>query len=139
MSYIQIEIGGKLRGLKFTQGTTILLQNSPVIEMSESERMAFGTQYIIWAGLKTNCAIKGERFTKTVDAAEVAATIEDVFEWCESLDVKIKEDVINIWVEVNAFKAELPEQPPLSDEEKKNTQPVNITTEPSVTESPVEN
>lgn len=123
MSYIQIEIGGKLRGIKFSQGTTILLQDSPVMDMDEAERKAFGVQYIIWAGLKTNCAIKGERLTKTVEVdgkpTEVKVTTEDVFEWVEKLTPEVITEVVDLYAEVNAFKEKLPQ--PVEDGEKKSS------------------
>jgi hypothetical protein len=131
MSYIQIDIGGRLRGIKFSQGTNILLQDR-VMLMDEDERKAFGVPVIIWAGLKTNCVIKGERFTKTEDDKEVSATFEDVCEWCEKLPVDVTLDIVNLYSEVNPVKEDAP------DDEKKN-QPENIDTEQNVTNSPVEN
>lgn len=142
MSYIQIELGGKLRGLKFTQGTNILLQDR-LAECDESERKAFGVQFIIWAGLKTNCIIKGERFTKTVDnpnvgkpnqpdTIEAPASFEDVCEWVEVLHQDVIIQVVELYTEVNPTK----EDEPSTEPEKKN-QP-DIVTEPNVTSLPVE-
>ena len=123
MSYIKIDIGGRERGLKFSQGTNILLQDK-LIDMDESERKAFGVQYIIWAGLKTNCAIKGERLT---NADETPVTIEDVFDWVEKLSAEVILGIVNLYTEVNAA---VPKPTETDTDEKKN-----ITTPPSVTES----
>lgn len=140
MSYIQIEIGGRLRGVKFSQGTNILLQDR-VLLMDEDERKAFGVPVIVWAGLKTNCVIKGERFTKTIvpldnltdNEKEVPVTFEDVCEWCEKLAPEITLDIVNLYSEVNPAKEDVPDNA-----EKKN-QTENIDTEQNVTNSPVEN
>ena len=134
MSYIQIEIGGKLRGLKFTQGTNILLQDK-LVALDLLERKAFGTQYIIWAGLKTNAVIKDEALTKTVEVdgklIEEAVTFEDICDWVPDIsDPKIIE-VINLYSEVNNYLLEQPEAS--ADDEKKN-QPE--TTEQIVTDLP---
>jgi len=133
MSYLQIEIGGRERGIKFSQGTNILLQDR-VLLMDDEERKAFGVPIIIWAGLKTNCVIKGERFTKSVEDKdkpgkfrEEPSTFEDVCEWCESLSEQIKLDIVNLYSEVNPQKE-------VADDEKKN-QP-DIDTEQNVTDLP---
>lgn len=141
MSYIQIEIGGRKRGIKFSQGTNILLQDK-LTDMDESERKAFGVQYIIWAGLKTNCIIKGERLTKDVVALgppeeagkekEVPATIEDVFEWVEKLPQEVILDIVNLYTEVNAAVSAAEPAAPADTDEKKN-----LTTPQAVIESDV--
>lgn len=131
MSYIQIEIGGRKRGIKFSQGTNILLQDK-LTDMDKSERKAFGVQYIVWAGLKTNCIIKGERLTKDVEGTEVPATIEDVFEWVEKLPQEVILDIVNLYTEVNAAVSAAEPAATADTEEKKN-----LTTQPPVIESDV--
>ena len=122
MSYIKINIGGRERGLKFTQGTNILMQDK-IADMDENERKAFGLPVIIWAGLKACCIIKGERFTKTVDGKEVPATFEDVFEWYELLTEPVLLDIANLYTEVNAKK----DEPGPVEDEKKNILPDTTT------------
>lgn len=141
MSYIQVDIGGRKRGIKFSQGTNILLQDRVII-MDDDERKAFGVPVIVWAGLKTNCVIKGERFTKTADnpekitddtkpdTVEVPATFEDVCDWCETLPDSIKVDIVNLFSEINPQSGNV-------EDEKKN-QPVITDTAQNVTDSPAE-
>src|SRR6187549_169419 len=132
MSYIQVEIGGRQRGIKFSQGTNVLLQDR-LGEQDESVRKAFAVAFIVWAGLKTNCVIKGERFTKTVDGVEVAADFEDVCEWVEKLDEVTSMNIVNLYTEVNPPKADQPE--PVV-EEKKNL--MDTATQETVTNLPAE-
>jgi len=132
MSYIQVEIGGRQRGIKFSQGTNVLLQDR-LGEQDESVRKAFAVAFIVWAGLKTNCVIKGERFTKTVDGVEVGADFEDVCEWVEKLDEVTSMNIVNLYTEVNPPKADQPE--PVV-EEKKNL--MDTATQETVTNLPAE-
>lgn len=142
MSYIEVKFD-RVRGIKFSQGTNMILQESPMMEMSHNERISFGMGYVIWAGLKTNCAINGQRFTKTEDnpnkekgqpeTIEVAATIKDVFEWIEKTPEATLVEIANLYKEVNDALASVKQ--PDNDEKKSLTDTV---TEPSVTESPVE-
>lgn len=112
MSYIQIEIGGKLRGLKFSQGTNVLLQDK-LVALDESERKAFGVQFIIWAGLKTNCIIKHDLEGNT-------ATFEDVCQWVELLPADIIMQVVNLYTEVNS-------PVPIPNDEEKKSLPDTVT------------
>ena len=132
MSYIQVEIGGRQRGIKFSQGTNVLLQDR-LGEQDESVRKAFAVAFIVWAGLKTNCVIKGERFTKTVDGVEVGADFEDVCEWVEKLDEVTSMNIVNLYTEVNPPKAD---QPEAIVEEKKNL--MDTATQETVTNLPAE-
>lgn len=99
MSYIQIEIGGKLRGLKFSQGTLILFEDS-IKSYDEAEMKAFASHKLVWAALKTNCMIKGE---------EVEFTFADVFDWVESLTEDVLLKIHAAFNESQGFAKDLPE------------------------------
>ena len=146
MSYKQIEIGGRLRGLKFSQGTNALLRDVAKA-WSEQEQDAFGAYAIIWAALKANCIIKGEQFTKTVDnpeynesdtkspkVIEVPATLEDVCDWADKLHPSVYLELLDIFNSVNGFKVDEPETV-VKDEEKKSE---TVNTNSSVTDLPLE-
>jgi hypothetical protein len=126
MSYLQIEIGGKLRGMKFSQGTNILLRDK-VKDYSDAEKEAFGGYCIIWAALKANCVIKGE-------AADF--TFEDVCDWCDKLSVEDYTKIIKLQTEVNAVVDAIEPLPDNStEEEKKNVEEV---ISPIVTDLPAD-
>lgn len=88
MNYIQIEIGGKLRGWKATQLTLEIWSKKTLHDFN-----ATSSNYAaVYAGLVANCYVKEEEFTKTVEVnglpVEVAATFEDVCEWVDGLKDK---------------------------------------------------
>lgn len=118
MSYIQIEIGGKLRDMVFTQGVNILIRDK-FLAFDKDERLAFGMQLTAWAALKVNCILKG---------IPCDFTFEDVYNWYESLPLESVEKIGQAYNEMIAFEKDLPEQP----EEKKS---LTEHTEPSVTQS----
>lgn len=99
MSYIQIEIGGKQRGLKFSQGTLILFQDS-IKSYDEAEIKAFASHKLVWAALKTNSIIKGE---------EVNFSFADVFDWVEGLSEEVLLKIHAAFNESQGFAKELPE------------------------------
>lgn len=86
MSYIQIEIGGKLRGLKFDQGALIEFK----LKAKDSENPMFLAYALVWAGLVSNAFRKGEDFIHT---------FEDVCDWADKLN---KDDIEKI---SSAFKS----------------------------------
>ena len=126
MSYIQVEIGGRLRGLKFNQGAIMWMQDKVDFE-NYAATAGYAT---VWGGLKMNCYAKSEELTKTVNGTEVAATFEDVCEWVDELN---KDTALNI---SNAFKESSVFKKLLEENDKKKL--VEVTTEQSVTEWPVD-
>jgi len=79
MSYVQIEIGGKLRGWKVNQMTLEIWSKKTNLE-SETVSSNYAAVY---AGLISNCYVKNE---------EPDFTFEDVCDWVDSLtDPKIME------------------------------------------------
>jgi len=99
MSYIQIEIGGKQRGLKFSQGTLMLFQDS-IKSYDEAEKKAFASHKLVWAALKTNSIIKGE---------DVDFSFADVFDWVESLSEEVLLKIHAAFKESQGFAKDLPE------------------------------
>ena len=81
MNYIQINIGGRLRGWKINQ-MTMELWSKLTYGSAEASTSNYAAVY---AGLVANCYVKREEFTKTVDGKEVAATFEDVCDWVEQI------------------------------------------------------
>ena len=78
MSYIQIEIGGKMRGLKFNQ---LAIE---IISMHNDTQTSSGFLYaMIYGGLKGNSYVKRE---------EAEYTFENVCDWVD--DMPNKEQVI---------------------------------------------
>ncbi len=91
MSYIQIEIGGKLRGLKFNQYAHIIIQEKiDPVHPSASVNSA-----LIYGGLKGNCYVKGE---------EPDFTFADVCDWVEDLSEDVLLSVYNIYMNTTAWK-----------------------------------
>lgn len=86
MSYIQIEIGGKLRGLKFDQGALIEFK----LKAKDSENPMFLAYSLVWAGLVSNAFRKGEDFEHS---------FEEVCDWAD----KLSED--NIQKILDAFQS----------------------------------
>ena len=126
MSYIQVEIGGRLRGLKFTQGAIMWMQDKVDFE-NYAATAGYAT---VWGGLKMNCYAKGEELTKTVSNEEVPANFEDVCEWVDELDKDTALKISDAFKESSVFKKLV--------EENDKKKLVEVTTEQSVTELPVD-
>lgn len=72
MSYIQLELGGKTRGLKFNQMAVITMTN-----YMDFDNLAATYGYaLVYAGLVANCYVKRE---------EPDFTFEQVCDWVETL------------------------------------------------------
>lgn len=71
MSYVQIEIGGKLRGLKFNKMAQLTLQDK--IQVGN---LMSGIYALIYAGLTANDYVKG---------IELDYTFENVCDWADDL------------------------------------------------------
>lgn len=137
MSYIQIEIGGKLRGLKFNQGALIIFQGR-----IDKENYEATTGYaLIYAGLKLNAYVKGEEFLdyteEEINGKPVKVgtpiTFEKVCDWVDELNEQTVLSVINCFKETQAYKNLIPEAKEEGEEIKKKLE----TMEPIVTDLPV--
>lgn len=104
MNYIQIEIGGQLRGLKFNQGAHVEIQTT--IEKAKANNDIFNSYAVFYGGLIGNCFVKG---------VEPDFTFEDVCDWCDKIKT---EDVISV---LNCYKDSLPAIP--EEDKKKITKP----------------
>lgn len=98
MSYIQIEIGGKLRGLKFNQGAIISMATI-LDRIPEEDKISFGAYALIYAGLKGNCIVKGE---------EIDFTFEQVSDWVDALSPDVINKVSETFNETQKFRNDLP-------------------------------
>ena len=81
MNYIQINIGGRLRGWKINQ-MTMELWSKLTYHQADASTSNYAAVY---AGLVANCYVKREEFTKRVEDKEFAATFEDVCDWVEDI------------------------------------------------------
>lgn len=94
MNYIQIEIGGKVRGWKVNQMTIEIWSKRTSFE-SEN---ASSTYAAVYAGLVSNCYVKGE---------EPDFTFENVCDWVEDLNtpngLKVLEMIKKTFEESEAY------------------------------------
>lgn len=99
-NYIQVEIGGKLRGLKFSQAT-----NAEIIDRVEkiggTTNEVLAGCIVIFCGLYINCIIKG---------VEVDFTFEDVCDWAEGMRVEDINKITECYNSTIAFSADLPKK-----------------------------
>jgi len=91
MSYIQIEIGGKLRGLKFNQMAAVIIGQKVDIDNYQ----ATAGYAMIWVGLKANCYVKGE---------EADFTFEQVCDWVDEVPQEVLLKVITAFQETQLYK-----------------------------------
>lgn len=89
-NYVQIEIGGELRGLKFNQGANVEIQ----LKIGKSKNAMFGCYAVVYGGLIGNCFVKG---------IEPDFTFEDVCGWVD----EIQDESIFTSI-TDAYKASLP-------------------------------
>lgn len=108
MSYIQIEIGGKLRGLKFNQMSLMIFSS----KTDKDEPTASSGYALIYAGLKANSYVKGEEFVETTEVdgkkVETPITFEMVCDWYEELSEETILKVVKCFNETQTFKNLLP-------------------------------
>jgi hypothetical protein len=119
MAYLQYEIGGQKRGLKFDIGTLKCLEKlynvDPFNFKAESNSMADLLPYatkIVHAGLVRNCEAKKEA---------VDFPFEQVDEWISEMDLPTLTDIANAYNEIFARKV-----PSANGEVGKDTQAVNL-------------
>lgn len=111
MSYIQIEIGGEKRGLKFNTAA----HNVFIKEFNKYKDFyeAASRYAIVWAGLVGNAIAKHEDFT---------LEWEQVTEWADKLDEQVVIDVIKVYQSTQEYKKLIPEE---KEEDKKKSQSKN--------------
>ncbi len=96
MNYIQIKIGGKLRGLKFNQFTDVEYQ----VKLGKQTNPVAHTYSMVWAALVSNCIVKCE---------EVDFTFEDVCDWCEKVSESDFKLILETWKKTKEFLKDIPE------------------------------
>jgi hypothetical protein len=100
MSYIQLEIGGKKRGLKFMQLTLHIL-NEYTDKSSDAMQIATAGYALVYAGLRSNSFVKKE---------EPDYTWEDVCGWVEKMPDEDIKAVTAAFNESIGFQADLPKE-----------------------------
>lgn len=96
-NYIQIEIGGLQRGLKFNQ----MADTEYRVKVGDQTNPIAHTYSMVWAGLIANCFVKGE---------ELDFTFEDVCEWCEKVSDDDFMKVLESYKSTKAFLTDVPEE-----------------------------
>ena len=96
MSYIQVTLGDKPRGLKFNI-LALKLFNDTVDYNRFNETANYA---MVYAGLYANCFVKRE---------EPDFTFEDVVEWVDQLSQKEVDDISLVMASLDAFKKMLPQ------------------------------
>lgn len=135
MSYLQIKIGplkkdkegvdipdSDLRGLKFNQGTKMLLEDRTESWDKETCK-SYGAHALIYAALKSNCIIS---------EIPVDFTWADVCGWVDGLSDEVSYTILTKYNETINYKVDEPEPVELTDEKKNQQEVINTT----VTESP---
>lgn len=108
MSYVQVEIGGKLRGWKANQYTVITMAQYADLDNYE----ATAGYAMIYAGLKANCFVKREEFVDKVEMevdgkkqmVDVPITFEQVCDWVEEMTPEVLLQVYAVFSETQAYK-----------------------------------
>ena len=90
MSYVQIEMGGKLRALKFNKMAQLILE-----EKIEPGNLISGVYGLVYAGLKANCYVKNE---------EPDFTFEQSCDWVDTLSDETLLKVQAAYQETEAYK-----------------------------------
>lgn len=91
MSYIQLQIGGKQRGLKFNQMAIITMT-----KYMDFDNLAATYGYaLVYAGLIANCYVKRE---------EADFTFEQVCDWVETIDPAKLIEIRDVFESTQSFK-----------------------------------
>ena len=92
MSYLQINIGGNLRGLKFNQMAYIVFYDHVDLD----QYLATSYYAIAYAGLKANAYVKREEFTDS---------FETVCEWVDELSAEDKAAMLEAFSSTSQWQA----------------------------------
>lgn len=91
MDYIQLEIGGKARGLKFNQKTYKVFYDY----IDPSDHIGSFHYAAVYAAITSNCYVKREEFTES---------FETVCGWVDEMSNEDKMTVTNVFSETAYFK-----------------------------------
>lgn len=108
MSYIQIEIGGKQRGVKFNQYAVILMAKFMDYEQYE----ASSAYAMIYGGLMACAYVKKQELINDADVeldgtqikAGEKVSFEQVCSWVDQLDKETIDKVANVFMETQEYK-----------------------------------
>ena len=90
MSYINVEIGGKQRGLKFNKMAQLIIE-----QKIDPSNLMTGVYAVVYAGLKSNCYVKG---------VEPDFTFEDVCDWTDGLDDSVIVQITEAFKDTEMYK-----------------------------------
>lgn len=96
MAYIEIDIGGQKRGLKFNQMTDVEFK----VKLGKSTNDAAYTYAMVWAALISNCFVKG---------IEVDFSFEDVCDWCEKISDDDFYKILEAYKSTKEFLKDIPD------------------------------
>ena len=108
MSYINVEIGGKQRGLKFNKMAQLIIEQKII-----ADNLMSGVYAVVYAGLKANCYVKG---------VEPDFTFEDVCDWTDGLEDSIILQITEAFKDTEMYKKGQSYQADLAAAKKKETQ-----------------
>lgn len=114
MSYIQIEIGGKLRGLKFN--VLAIKEFHKKVDYARFEDTA--NYALVYGGLVANCYVKGENED---------FTYEEVCDWVDELSKEVMESIDKKFSESQAYKKLIPETEKETEVDKKKVKSITPT------------
>lgn len=114
MAYIQINIGGRVRGMTFNFATDEEYRK----KYGESDNSTFASYCLVWAALVSDCFVEGTHLTHTVDGLEIPASFRDVIDWCSTLTVDDLKAIQTAHDEAHAFLKDIPKED--EDPTKKN-------------------
>ena len=109
MSYIQVEIGGKPRGLKFNKMAHLELEG----KIKKGNLMS-GVYGLVWGGLVANCYVKGD---------EPDFTFEQVCDWTDELSDDTLLQIQSAFQDTEAYKKGQAYKAELEKAKKKDDQP----------------
>lgn len=114
MSYIQIEIGGKKRGLKFNQMAVLTMS-----KYIDYNNLAATYGYaLVYSALVANCYVKRE---------EPDFTFEQVCDWIEDVPVDEMNKIRECFESTQTYKTLVESISKTNDEEQTKKKPKNIT------------
>ncbi len=113
MSYVQIEVGGKLRGLKFNKMAQLILS-----EKVKPGNLLSGVYALVYAGLVANDYVKG---------IEPDYSFEDACDWADLLSEESLSKIKDAYELTEAYKLG---QAYLEESKKKESHKVSKSTKP---------
>jgi len=114
MDYIQLELGGKLRGLKFNQYTYIKFYE----KVAQDDYIATFHYAAVFAALKSNAYVKGEEFTETW---------EDVCSLVDAMKTEDKDKVAEVFNNTAYFRKAVEDGEKIIEENEKKSQSESTT------------